>query len=91
MATILRIKRSGSTGSATSLKLGELAYSYLTGTQSNGGDRLYIGEGGVDSTGDANNIAVIGGEYFTNMLDHVNGTLTASDDDLPEIFTSEPE
>ena len=78
MATILRIKRSGSTGSATSLKLGELAYSYLTGTQSNGGDRLYIGEGGVDSTGDANNIAVIGGEYFTNMLDHVNGTLTAS-------------
>ena len=78
MATILRIKRSGSTGSATSLKLGELAYSYLTGTQSNGGDRLYIGEGGVDSSGDANNVAVIGGEYFTNMLDHVTGTLTAS-------------
>ena len=78
MATILRIKRSGSTGSATSLKLGELAYSYLTGTQSNGGDRLYIGEGGVDSNGDATTISVIGGQYFTNMLDHVTGTLTAS-------------
>ena len=78
MATILRIKRSGSTGSATNLKLGELAYSYLTGTQSNGGDRLYIGEGGVDSNGDAVTISVIGGQYFTNMLDHVAGTLTAS-------------
>ena len=77
MATILRIKRSGSTGSATSLKLGELAYSYLTGTQSNGGDRLYVGTG-TETAGEAANIDVIGGKYFTNMLDHVTGTLTAS-------------
>lgn len=78
MATILRIKRSSSTGSPTSLKLGELAYTYLSGTQSNGGDRLYIGTGGTDSDGDANNIDIIGGKYFTDMLDHVAGTLTAS-------------
>ena len=39
---------------------------------------LFIGEGGVDGNGDANNISVIGGQYFTDMLDHVAGTLTGS-------------
>jgi len=78
MATIIRIKRSGTTGSPTTLKLGELAYTYLGGTQSNGGDRLYAGTGGVDGNGDALTIDVIGGKYFTNLLDHVGGTLTAS-------------
>ena len=78
MATIIRIKRSGTTGSPTTLKLGELAYTYLGGTQSNGGDRLYVGTGGVDSNGDALTLEVIGGKYFTDKLDHVPGTLTAS-------------
>jgi len=78
MATIIRIKRSGTTGSPTSLKLGELAYTYLGGTQANGGDRLYVGTGGVDSNGDALTIDVIGGKYFTDRLDHVEGTLTAN-------------
>jgi len=78
MATIIRIKRSGTTGSPTTLKLGELAYTYLGGTQSNGGDRLYVGTGGVDSNGDALTLDVIGGKYFTDKLDHVPGTLTAS-------------
>ena len=78
MASIIKIKRSGTGGSPATLKLGELAYSYLSGTEGNGGDRLYIGTGGVDSGGNANEIEVVGGVYFTDKLDHTPGTLTAS-------------
>src|SRR5210317_175224 len=78
MATIIQIKRSTGTSAPSSLKLGELAYTYGTGTQGNLGDRLFVGEGGVDGDGNANNITVIGGQYFTDQLDHVQGTLTAS-------------
>ena len=78
MATVIQIKRSSSTSAPGTLKLGELAYTYGTGTQGNLGDRIFIGEGGVDSNGDANNVSVIGGQYFTDMLDHVAGTLTGS-------------
>ena len=78
MASIIKIKRSGASGAPSSLKLGEFAYSYLAGTISNGGDRLYIGTGGVDGSGNANNIDVVGGKYFTDKLDHTPGTLTAS-------------
>ena len=51
-----------------------MAYSYFDGT---GGDRLYIGTGD-DSGGAAASQEVIGGVYFTDMLDHTKGTLTAS-------------
>ena len=78
MATVIQIKRSSATSAPATLKLGELAYTYGTGTQGNLGDRIFIGEGGVDGNGDANNISVIGGQYFTDMLDHVAGTLTAN-------------
>jgi hypothetical protein len=78
MATIIQIKRSSGTTAPATLKLGELAYTYGTGTQGNLGDRLFIGEGGVDGEGNANNITVIGGQYFTDQLDHAQGTLTAS-------------
>src|SRR6056300_774956 len=78
MSTIIQIKRSSGTSAPSTLKLGELAYTYGTGTQGNLGDRLFIGEGGVDGEGNANNITVIGGQYFTDKLDHVDGTLTAS-------------
>src|SRR5210317_1897403 len=78
MSTIIQIKRSSGTSAPSTLKLGELAYTYGTGTQGNLGDRLFIGEGGVDGNGDANNITVIGGQYFTDQLDHAQGTLTAS-------------
>jgi len=78
MATVIQIKRSSATSAPATLKLGELAYTYGTGTQANLGDRIFIGEGGVDGNGDANNISVIGGQYFTDMLDHVAGTLTAN-------------
>ena len=78
MATVIQIKRSSGTTAPSTLKLGELGYTYGTGTQGNLGDRLFVGEGGVDGSGDANNISVIGGQYFTDMLDHVAGTLTAN-------------
>ena len=77
MATVIQIKRSSSTSAPATLKLGELALTYGTGTQGNLGDRLFVGEGGVDGQGDANNITVIGGQYFADMLDHVPGILTA--------------
>ena len=64
-------------GGSNILKTGEMAYSYLAGTVSNGGDRLYIGTGD-DSGGTAPSQEVIGGVYFTSMLDHQPGTLTAS-------------
>ena len=77
MASIIRIKRSPTAGNPSTLGAGELAYSALAGTQANGGDRLYIGSG-TETAGDAANHYVIGGKYFTDMLDHVAGTLTAS-------------
>jgi len=77
MASIIRIKRSEVTGNPSTLAAGELAYSALSGTQSNGGDRLYIGMG-TETNGDAANHYVIGGKYFTDKLDHVEGTLTAN-------------
>ena len=43
MATIIRIKRSSNATAPSTLKLGDMAYAYGTGTASNGGDRLYIG------------------------------------------------
>ena len=78
MATTIQIKRSTGTSAPATLKLGELAYTYGTGTQGNNGDRLFIGEGGVDGSGNANEISIIGGKFFTDKLDHVDGTLTAS-------------
>jgi hypothetical protein len=75
--SLIRIKRSGSSGSPGALAQGEMAYSFLGGTQANGGDRLYIGTG-TETSGVAANIEVIGGKYFTAMLDHVPGTLTAT-------------
>ena len=78
MSTIIKLKNSGVSGSPSALATGELAYSFLTGTLSNGGDRLYIGTGTEDIAGEAANIEVIGGTYFTSKLDHALGTLTAS-------------
>jgi hypothetical protein len=77
MATLIKIKRSATGGNPSILGAGELAYSSLTDNGSNGGDRLYIGTG-TETNGDAANHVVIGGKYFTDMLDHNRGTLTAS-------------
>jgi hypothetical protein len=75
MASILRIKRSGTSGNPSTLGQGELAYSSLADNGSNGGDRLYIGTG-TETSGNAVNHEVIGGKYFTSKLDHTLGTLT---------------
>jgi len=77
MASIIRIKRSSVSGNPATLGTGELAYSALTDNGSNGGDRLYIGMGS-ETAGNAANHYVVGGKYFTDMLDHTPGTLTAS-------------
>ena len=72
MASNILIKRStGSTAPGT-ITYGELALTTgANGTQANAGDRLFAG----DNNGAAQ---VVGGRYFTDMLDHVAGTLTAS-------------
>ena len=80
MASIIKIKRSGTSGAPSALRNGEMAYSYLddaAGNISNGGQRLYIGSG-TEVAGAAANIDIIGGKYFTDKLDHALGTLTAS-------------
>ena len=77
MASIIRIKRSSGILAPSTLKTAELAYAYGTGTQGNAGDRLFIGTGD-NGAGGATSITVIGGSYFTDMLDHVKGTLTAT-------------
>lgn len=73
---IIRIKRSTLALAPSSLATAELAYTMGTGTENNGGDRLYFGKGD-DGSGNATSIVAIGGEYFVNMLDHALGTLTA--------------
>ena len=74
MPTTIKIKRgaANSNTAPSGLGAGELAVTYGTGTASNGGDRLYIGNS------PANADLVIGGKYFMDMLDHAQGTLTAS-------------
>jgi hypothetical protein len=74
---VIRIKRGTGTTAPSSLKTAEIGYAMGTGTQANGGDRLYFGKGD-DGSGNATSVVVVGGEYFANMLDHVAGTLTAS-------------
>ena len=79
MSTIIKIKTSSVNASpASPVKVGEFSYSYVAGTQSNGGDRLYVGVGPIDGNGDATINHVIGGKYFTALIDHAPGTLTAS-------------
>ena len=81
MATIIKIKNSGTSGSPSTLATGELAYSYLQQlpieglVSTTGGDRLYIGTG-TEVAGEATDIVHIGGKYYMDMLDHENGILT---------------
>ena len=79
MAALTRIKilnTSSTTSAPSNIYTGELAYSHVTGTQANNGDRLYIGTGTENPY--APNVDVIGGKYFTEMLNHVHGVTTAS-------------
>jgi hypothetical protein len=77
MASIIRIKRSTTAGDPSTLGAGELAYSAADSSVIAGGDRLYIGSGS-ETAGNAASHIVIGGKFFTDMLDHAKGTLTAN-------------
>lgn len=78
MASIIRIKRSGTSGNPTTLAQGELAYSYFNGA---GGNRLYVGTG-TETAGDAANHEVVGGKYYVDLLGGTGnapfGVLTAN-------------
>jgi hypothetical protein len=85
MATVIKIKNTDQSklpvdGSSNPvIATGELAYSSQTPpTQANYGGRLYIGTGDDSGTGFSPTYQVIGGAYFTTMLDHVHGTATAA-------------
>lgn len=75
------IRRSPDSGAPTGLYSGEIAYSYLPdpsrGGGGNGGDRLYFGVGS-DGNELAERIDVIGGKYFTDLLNHTHGINTAN-------------
>lgn len=80
MASIIRIKRSSVAGNPATLAAGELAYSAFSGA---GGNRLYIGMG-TETSGNAANHFVIGGTYYTGLIDaSVAGTLTTNASSIP--------
>lgn len=79
------IRRSGTAGDPLTLRQGELAYSWLADSATdgfgNGGDRLYIGVGletESDGTIRSARIDTIGGKYFTDLLNHQHGIVTPS-------------
>ena len=86
MATILKIKRSSTNPTATpsGLGQGELAYGEGTSTYTDfqgasvtSYGKLFVGRG-TETAGIAANIDIIGGRYFTDLLDHGHGTITAN-------------
>ena len=63
---VLAIKNSTTTRKPPTLKQGELAYSFVAGDSDDAG-RLYIG------TADSGVFHTIGGQYYTDMMDHPRG------------------
>ena len=76
MSTVIQIKRnSGTTAPSTSdLVIGEMAYAYDASNDGASG-KLYIEAVNSSSAAD---IHLIGGKYYTDLLDHTKGTLTAN-------------
>ena len=76
MSTIIQIKRnSGTTAPATSdLVVGEMAYAY-DASNDGASAKLYIEAVNSSSAAD---IHLIGGKYFTDLMDHTKGTVTAN-------------
>ena len=64
MAQTIKIKRSTTTASPTTLTAGELAYS-------DNSDKLFIGAPADNA------VVAIGGKLYVDMLDHTAGILTA--------------
>ena len=86
MATILKIKRSSTNPTATpgGLGQGELAYGEGTSTYTDAQGasvtshgKLFVGKGS-ETNGIAAGLDIIGGKYFTDLLDHGHGTVTAN-------------
>jgi hypothetical protein len=74
MASTIRIRRSSTDNPPVGgFATGELGYTF-----GSGGRKLYIGGVNVDLNGTGGSPIAVGGEYFTEMLDHTKGTLTAS-------------
>lgn len=85
MASIIRIKRSSTAGNPSTLGAGELAYSAYAGA---GGNRLYIGIGS-ETAGNAANHYVIGGTYYTGLIDaSTAGTLTTNASSIPVLSST---
>jgi hypothetical protein len=85
MASIIRIKRSSTSGNPSTLGAGELAYSAFSGS---GGNRLYIGMGS-ETAGNAANHYVIGGTYYTGLIDaSTAGTLTTGASSIPVLSST---
>ena len=87
MATRIKIKRSSAHPTATPssvLGQGELAYAEGTSTYTDAQSatvtsygKLFVGKGS-ETGGVAAGLDIIGGKYFTDLLDHGHGTLTAN-------------
>lgn len=90
MASIIRIKRSSVAGNPGTLAAGELAYSALPWTLVNtGGDKLYIGMG-TETSGNAANHIVIGGLYYTSLVDAggTGGSLNTAAKSIPVLSST---
>ena len=78
MSTIIQVKRTTTANLPSQLEQGEFSYVYdtsATDTDAGGnGGRLYIG----DPTSNTNTPLKVGGKYYTDLMDHAHGTLTAS-------------
>lgn len=82
MASTIRIKRSTTGGSPGTLGVGELAYAFTSVTAGSG--KLYIG-GGTETAGNASTRVVLGGEYYTALMDAggAGGTLNTAAKSIP--------
>lgn len=81
MASIIRIKRSGSTSAPQQLNSGELAYSTLS-------NKLFYGYGD-NGSGVATTPVVIGGQLYTDLIDPTTaGTLETAAESIPVLNSS---
>ena len=71
MASIIRVKRSTGNAAPSTINYGELAVTIANGTQGNKGGRLFVG----DNTNPDPDPIVIGGVYYTDMMQNTPGTV----------------
>ena len=71
MASIIRVKRSTGTNAPSTINYGELAVTIANGDQGTLGGRLFVG----DNTSPDPNPIVIGGRYYTDMMNITPGAV----------------